>query len=260
MRAKLRGTLRLGAGGLILAAPLAGHTATFDLGPVNAQVDTTLSVGATFRMQDQDDSLIGITNGGTARSVNEDDGNYGFEKGDTVAAVAKITTDLDFSWGDYGLFSRLSYFADPIAEDADNINDRRGPIAPFVAGPTNLIAEARERGDYELGNRGHQRQDDEFSLLDLFAYGNWDVGIGTLRPPGGELGRIHVHHQWHQLDQPGRRGASAHAGFGAQGSAAAHLDVLGFGATHQSAVAGNGVDDAVAGNPDRPARLVFLDQ
>ena len=176
MRAKLRGTLRLGAGGLILAAPLAGHTATFDLGPVNAQVDTTLSVGATFRMQDQDDSLIGITNGGTARSVNEDDGNYGFDKGDTVAAVAKITTDLDFSWGDYGLFSRLSYFADPIAEDADNINDRRGPIAPFVAGPTNLIAEARERGDYELGNRGHQRQDDEFSLLDLFAYGNWDVG------------------------------------------------------------------------------------
>ncbi len=92
-----RSLLRLAALGAA-TVPFHVSAATLDIGGMEANIDTTLSAGVSFRMQDPDESLIGITNGGTARSVNGDDGNYGYEKGDVVSAAAKVTVDLDLAF------------------------------------------------------------------------------------------------------------------------------------------------------------------
>jgi hypothetical protein len=170
MRAMLRGALCLGAGGILLGAPFAASALPFSFGEIEGKFDTTLSMGATFRMQDADPTLIGISNGGLARSVNEDDGNLAFDKGDAVSAVAKATHDLELKWREFGLFTRFSYFYDAVAADADH-RERRVPPGGFPNA---------DRGEhqYELGARGRDRLESEIDLLDLFVYGRFDFGGG----------------------------------------------------------------------------------
>lgn len=170
MRAMLRGALCLGAGGILLGAPFAASALPFSIGPVEGKFDTTLSVGATFRMQEADPTLIGISNGGTSRSVNDDDGNLGFDKGDVVSAVAKATHEMELKWRQYGLFTRFSYFYDQVAADASRRESRVAPGGVATAD--------RRHGDFELGRRGRDRLESEIDLLDLFVYGRFDLGGG----------------------------------------------------------------------------------
>lgn len=142
--------------------------ASFELGPLNAKLDTTISLGATFRMQDRSSTLLGIANGGTARSVNDDDGNFGFDSGDLVSGVAKATHDLELKHGNFGLFSRFSYFFDHTASEADRLGDRLN-----AAG---LATRDRVLGQYELGDRGIERLEQEGDLLDLFVFGRFNLG------------------------------------------------------------------------------------
>lgn len=167
MQSRLGGRLRLGAAGVALALPLAAPANSFNIAGFDARLDTTLSIGATFRMQDPDADQIGISNGGLARSANGDDGNLGFEGGDIVAAVAKATHDIELRRGNYGLFSRFSYFYDHIATEAD---DRE---ARFDA--DGLPVSDREPGNYELGRRARGRLQHDIDLLDLFVFGRFRV-------------------------------------------------------------------------------------
>ena len=167
MKSRVNGLLRLGAGGVLLTVPIMASALKFDVGEVQGSFDTTVSLGATMRMQDRDDALVGISNGGTARSVNDDDGNLSFEKGDVVSAVAKATHDLELKWRDYGIFTRVNYFYDAIAGDATDREDR------FTA--SGLPTADRKANEYELGRRGRDRLESEFDLLDLFVYGSFDI-------------------------------------------------------------------------------------
>lgn len=165
--------LRLGVGSSLLAIPLGAMAFPFEYSGIKASIDTTVSVGATVRMESPDAALIGISNGGSARSVNDDDGNYSFKRGDIVSAVAKASHDLDLRYGDYGLFSRFTYFFDQTADNADKLGDR----LDTVGRPTR----SRALGDYELGKAGKDRLGSEFQMLDLFLYGGVNVGDRTVK-------------------------------------------------------------------------------
>lgn len=170
--------LRLGVGCSLLAIPLGAMAFPFEYSGLKGSVDTTVSAGATFRMEAPDAALIGISNGGSARSVNDDDGNYGFDRGDIVSAVVKATHDVDLRYGDYGLFSRFSYFFDQPADEADDLGDRLDAVGrPTVA---------REQGDYELGKVGKDRLGSEFQMLDLFLYGGFNLGDRTVKARVGK--------------------------------------------------------------------------
>lgn len=151
----------------LLTLPLAAQAIPFQLGPIKATIDTTVSVGVQMRTEDADPALIGIANGGTARSVNGDDGNLGFDSGDITSAVVKASHELEFKYQNYGVFSRVAYFYDAIASDADRFEDRRGA--------NGFIERPRQRGEFELGPAGRDRLGSEFQLLDLFAYANVDI-------------------------------------------------------------------------------------
>jgi len=85
-------------------------------GKYRLNLDTTVSWGARYRMQDRDMSIISPFEGGTAWSVNGDDGNLNFDEGSLVSNTLKATVDIDFATQagqhDLGFFIRGSAFYD----------------------------------------------------------------------------------------------------------------------------------------------------
>lgn len=118
-------------------------------GEVKGSFDTTLSIGASWRMQERDPALVAITNGGTSRDPNSDDGNLNYNKGDVVYAAVKGTHDFDLSYRNYGLFLRGTYFFDPVNDN----NDFLGPEARDRMASDADLLDAYVRGTFDFGGR-----------------------------------------------------------------------------------------------------------
>jgi len=131
------------------SAPSQSFEFTSASGEVTGSFDTTLSLGARWRMQNPDDSLIGIANGGTARSVNEDDGNLNWDRGDVVSLTAKATHDLELNYRNYGAFVRATYFYDDAVMSKSGLSSE----ARDQAGRDFEILDAYVRGDFDVGDR-----------------------------------------------------------------------------------------------------------
>lgn len=95
---------------LFMAAP--ANAFQFTLGEVEASLDTTLSYGLNWRTSERDKDIIGIANGGTAYGVNGDDGNLNYDDDAYFSKVAKITSDLELKYDNFGLFLRGTAFYD----------------------------------------------------------------------------------------------------------------------------------------------------
>jgi hypothetical protein len=156
------------AAGALAATTPGAMAMSLSFGSIEGRLDTSVSLGATFRMEDPDLASIGISNGGLARTANEDDGNLGFASGDVAYAVAKATHDVELRRGNFGVFTRFSYFFDAIADDADRREARFDDAG--------LPTRDREAETYELGSRGRDKLASKIDLLDLFAFGRFDVG------------------------------------------------------------------------------------
>jgi len=120
------------------------------LGEAEASLDTTLSYGASFRLNDADPSLIGTTNGGLQNSVNTDDGNLNYAKG-IFSNAFKITSELEVNYQNIGFFVRGLAFHD--IENEKNDRER-----------TPLSSDALEKVGQDA------------VLLDYFAYAKFDLG------------------------------------------------------------------------------------
>ncbi|MDE0056580.1 MAG: DUF1302 domain-containing protein [Defluviicoccus sp.] len=131
-------------GGLLHALP--AKAVEFGDGAFTGSLDTTISHGMTFRVEDRDDELAADTNG--------NDGNLNYDRG-IVSNASKFTTDLDIGFGDFGAFVRATGFID--FENQDGERDR-----------TALSDAAKER----VGSN--------VELLDAYVTGEFDVsGIAT---------------------------------------------------------------------------------
>ncbi len=140
---------------IALAAPMMIATPAtafeFDLGKVTGSFDTTFTYGLSFRVEDRDNDLVGIANGGNRPSVNGDDGNLNYDTG-LVSNALRGTHELLLDYDGFGFFGRATYFYD--FENADGDNTER----------TDLSDEARDR----VGR--------DFSLLDAYVYGGFELG------------------------------------------------------------------------------------
>jgi len=136
--------LALGVG-----APAQGFEFSSESGELWGSFDTTVSLGARWRMQKPDDSLIGIANGGTARSVNEDDGNLNWDRGEVVSLTAKATHDLELNYRNYGAFVRATYFYDDAVMSKSGLSSE----ARDQAGRDFELLDAYVRGDFDVGDR-----------------------------------------------------------------------------------------------------------
>ncbi len=162
--------------GLILtglgSAPALANS--FDLGPISGRIDTAVTAGAAWRIEEQDPSIIGRSNvtadgkQGQAFSTNGDDGNLAFDKGDMISGGVKLTSTLYLNWGDFGAQVRGSYLYDFVLNDHDYFDEEDYAGAPTrLAGPEDL---KRRR------SKLHDRLGNDADLLEGFIFGTVQLG------------------------------------------------------------------------------------
>ncbi len=146
---------------IFLASPVMAFQ--FEMGDISGSLDSTLSYGATWRVQDQSSKLIGTAvdpTKYTARSVNFDDGNLNYDKG-LISNVFKLTSELDVTYRDFGFFLRGTTFYDIENEDGDR--DK----APLTSEALDLVGS-------------------DTDLLDAYVHASFDVGSMPMQIRVGE--------------------------------------------------------------------------
>jgi len=116
-------------------------------------LDTTVTLGASLRVQDRDEDLIGVVNGGHANSINVDDGNLNFDKGDLTSLSAKVTHELDLNWRNFGFFGRVIYFYDAAIMDIDPERTEFTSEAKDDAGRDVELLDAYVTGNFVTASR-----------------------------------------------------------------------------------------------------------
>jgi hypothetical protein len=177
-RAPLATAIALG----LLAAP-AAQAFEFQKGGLTGSLDTTVSYGISVRTEDADPDLIGKAHfnpaicfqnvplgaippgpgrcssnavpGSLAQadalgrfSVNRDDGDLKYDKGDAFSNAFKITSELSLKWGNWGAFTRATYFYDFENATRDDLTD----IAKEKVGKDFRLLDAFIYHDFTIGD------------------------------------------------------------------------------------------------------------
>ncbi|WP_417777806.1 DUF1302 domain-containing protein [Stutzerimonas xanthomarina] len=141
-----------------IASP--AYAVTFNIGEVEGQLDSAMSIGASWSTTDRDMDLVGINNGGTGYTQTGDDGRLNFKKGETFSKIFKGIHDLELRYGDSGAFIRGKYWYDFELKDEDRLFK-----------------------DISDSNRKEAAQSSGAQILDAFLYHNYYLGDlpGTVR-------------------------------------------------------------------------------
>ncbi len=143
---------------------------SYDYDGVGIALDTRLTEGVSIRAQSPDPLLIGISHGGKAYSNNADLGDLNYKSGSVANAVSKVTSSLQLTWKDFGLFTRANYTFDPTEVSKDYFGASR-----FGAGHQYADSVRVSRNDAIQSEVGSK-----LTLLDLYAYGNVDIAGHSL--------------------------------------------------------------------------------
>ncbi|MBM3114080.1 DUF1302 domain-containing protein [Pseudomonas sp. P66] len=150
-----RARFQLSALASTIALSVAGQAqaVSFTLGEIDGQLDSSLSVGASWSTQSPHQGYIGGHNGGTGLSQTGDDGHLNFKQGETFSKIFKGIHDLELKYGDSGVFVRGKYWYDFELKDEER---------PFK----NIDDHGRKEGAKSSGAQ----------LLDAFVYHNYIIG------------------------------------------------------------------------------------
>ncbi|MHC8307259.1 DUF1302 domain-containing protein [Pseudomonas sp. PB3P13] len=137
-----------------LASTLAGPAfgVSFNVGEIEGQFDSSLSVGASWSTQSPNKNLIGVNNGGHGLSQTSDDGHMNFKSGETFSKIFKGLHDLELKYGDTGVFVRGKYWYDFELKDEDRLFK-----------------------DISDSNRKEGAKSSGVQLLDAFVYHNYSI-------------------------------------------------------------------------------------
>ncbi|RON14459.1 DUF1302 domain-containing protein [Pseudomonas frederiksbergensis] len=137
-----------------LASSLAGPAfgVSFNVGEIEGQFDSSLSIGASWSTQSPNKNLIGVNNGGHGLSQTSDDGHANFKSGETFSKIFKGIHDLELKYGDTGVFVRGKYWYDFELKD-----------------------ESREFKDISDSNRKEGAKSSGGQILDAFVYHNYSI-------------------------------------------------------------------------------------
>jgi hypothetical protein len=186
---------------LVLLAPLSVAALDFEFdNGVSLSLDSTLTVGAQWRIEDRDDGLTGnafraallddpllpLTRPEFSQDqtllLNSDDGNNNFDTG-LISNRYSFLVDADLRWQDYGAFFRARAFYDRVYRDNDT--DLGAAGTPGYNSAT-LYGGSAVAGEFPDSTRNHHG--DRIELLDAFVYGTWEL-------PGSRLLELRVGRQ-----------------------------------------------------------------
>lgn len=137
---------------IALASAPSVYAVSFNVGQIEGQLDSSLSVGASWSMRGADQDRIGEANGGRGASITTDDARLNFKKDETFSKIFKGIHDLELRYGESGVFLRGKYWYDFELKD-----------------------EHRLLYDIDDSNRKAGAQSSGVELLDAFAYHNYSV-------------------------------------------------------------------------------------
>src|SRR5471032_1909734 len=145
-----------------LASTLAGPAfgVSFNVGEIEGQFDSSLSLGMSVSTQQPNKNLIGVNNGGKGLSQTSDDGHLNFKSGEAFSKIFKGIHDLELKYGDTGVFVRGKYWYDFALQNQD---------LDFK----NVSNDGRQEGARSSGAE----------ILDAFVYHNYSIADlpGTVR-------------------------------------------------------------------------------
>lgn len=157
----LRAAVAVIASGLALSA----QAAKFNWGEIDGTFTSTISIGASWRVEDPEKDYIapGNIEGGRASSSTGDDGNLNFEQGELYSTIFKGVHDLDLNYKNFGVFTRVKYWYDDELENGERPH----------GSPANDYVPNEELEDSDFHDLA---QNSGFELLDLYAYASTEVG------------------------------------------------------------------------------------
>jgi hypothetical protein len=194
---------------LCALVPSIGNCVTFNVGEIEGAFDSSLSLGAQWRLSARDPALVSQANGGTNGSTltdisdggtgdgstNTDDGNLNYNRG-LISSTFKGTHELSLSHGLYGLFIRGTYFLDSqnYDQETDRVRETTSIVnSPRLAGlygglnllaqnglldtsrfPTTTIVEINDT--YRISTDAEEAAGKDSQLLDAFISGGLDIG------------------------------------------------------------------------------------
>ena len=126
-----------------VGSPPPARAADFSDGELRLSLDTTLSHGLTFRLQERDDLL--------ATDVNGNDGDLNYDRG-LVSNTSKFTTDLDLGYRNFGAFLRLNGFLDFENEHGERKRTPLSDEAKELVGQDIILLDAYLTGAFDIGN------------------------------------------------------------------------------------------------------------
>lgn len=166
----------------------------FGKGDLNGSWDTTLTYGVAWRVDDRDQEIIGLANGGSGFSVNGDDGDLNFSNGNIYSNAVKATSELDLQYKFIGAFIRGTAFYDFEYEDGDPDHIELTDEALDLVGSDAKILDAYLSASFEMAGRPIEIRVGE----QLVSWGESTyfqnsintinpVDVSAIRLPGGEL-------------------------------------------------------------------------
>ncbi len=87
----------------------------FYAGGVEANLDSQISIGSSWRMEEKDQAILNDPN------INQGDDNY--EKNDAFSQIFKGSHDLQINYENYGAFVRGKYWYDAALKNDDSLDD-----------------------------------------------------------------------------------------------------------------------------------------
>src|SRR5690606_7387839 len=144
-----------------LASPLSApaFALNFNIGQIEAQFDSSLSIGASWSTAKPHHDLTDANNSCRRLSQTSDDSRMNFDRGDAFSQIFKGVHDLELRYGDMGAFLRGKYWYDHELENGDHWK--------------------------EIDNKGRERlaKSSGAALLDAFVYYNYNIADlpGTVR-------------------------------------------------------------------------------
>jgi len=158
---RLRGCHVAIAAALAVSSP--AYAVNWDWGDWSGTWDNTVSYGVSIRAEDRDPRLIGPGNGGAGYTGVDDDGNLNFDKNDVFSNVIKGTSELGIDNGKFGAFGRIKYWYD---YELEKLNKPHG----------NVVNDYQANAPLDDSGFADYAKFKGLALLDLFVYGDFDLG------------------------------------------------------------------------------------
>ncbi len=154
---------------LLACAALASNCANalqFQWGDIEGTFTSNISLGGSWRTSDYDPDLVSpgnTMNDGRASASVTDDGNLNFEKGEPFSLVLKGFHDLELSYKNWGVFTRIKYWYDQELESGKRPHGTS--INNYVSG------ESLDDSQYaDLAKHSG------FELFDAYVYADLNIG------------------------------------------------------------------------------------